>query len=217
MTPSRPRHRARLRIAIMFLVGVATALLTLVSGHPTEAVAAGWAAAAASYVLWVLSRTLKLDGEQTRAHATIEDPSRPVSEVLVLSANIASMVAVAVLIFASHQNSDQPERILDAALGFLTVALSWMLIHTLFTLRYAELYYNGEQEGGIGFNGQKEPPRYTDFAYLATSIGMTYQVSDNTIETSAIRAQALRHALLSYLFGTLVLATTINLVVSIAS
>ncbi|MDP5226844.1 MULTISPECIES: DUF1345 domain-containing protein [Arthrobacter] len=216
MTATRTIHRARLRIVIMAAFGLAAGLITLATGHPLEAPAAGWAAAAASYVAWVVSRTVKLDGAGTREHATIEDPSRPVGEVLVLTANVASMIAVAVLIISSHQNTDQVQRLVDAALGFVTVALSWMLIHTLFTLRYAELYYNGEKEGGIGFNNPDELPCYTDFAYMATSIGMTYQVSDNTIETSLIRRQALRHALLSYLFGTLVLATTINLVVSMA-
>ena len=53
---------------------------------------------------------------------------------------------------------------------------------------------------------------YIDFAYLALTIGMTFQVSDTNLKTTSIRRTALRHALLSYAFGTLIIATTINLV-----
>jgi len=65
-------------------------------------------------------------------------------------------------------------------------------------------------DGGVNFN-QDAPPRYLDFAYLAFTIGMTFQVSDTDLQTGSIRATALRRALLSYLFGAVILATTINL------
>ncbi|HXL15932.1 MAG TPA: DUF1345 domain-containing protein, partial [Streptosporangiaceae bacterium] len=71
-------------------------------------------------------------------------------------------------------------------------------------------------EGGVDFN-QDEQPCYRDFAYLALTVGMTFQVSDTNLRTTAIRATALRHALLSYLFGTVILAATINLIAGIGS
>ncbi len=83
----------------------------------------------------------------------------------------------------------------------------------MYATRYARLYYTGE-DGGIDFN-EDEPPTYVDFAYLAFTIGMTFQVSDRP-ETRAIRATALRHALLSYLFGAIIVATTINLIAGLA-
>jgi uncharacterized membrane protein len=63
----------------------------------------------------------------------------------------------------------------------------------------------------VDFN-EDDAPDYRDFAYLAFTIGMTFQVSDTTLQTSEIRRTALRHALLSYVFGAVVIATTINLV-----
>jgi uncharacterized membrane protein len=77
-------------------------------------------------------------------------------------------------------------------------------------LRYAVLYYSGSI-GGIDFN-QKDPPRFADFAYLAFTLGMTYQVSDTNLQSAQIRAAALRHGLLSFVFGSMILATTVNLV-----
>jgi uncharacterized membrane protein len=96
----------------------------------------------------------------------------------------------------------------------LSVAVSWFLVHTLFCLRYAVLYYTGE-DGGISFN-QKQPPRYVDFAYFAFTIGMTFQVSDTDVTDSEVRSTALRHALVSYLFGAVVIASTVNLIANIA-
>jgi uncharacterized membrane protein len=120
---------------------------------------------------------------------------------------------VAVVVVDSHQ-SDGGTQLGGAALVLASVALSWMLVQTLFTLRYAEHYYGGRREGGVSFN-QDEPPQYTDFTYLATSIGMTYQVSDTNLENPRIRREALKHSLLSYLFGTVILAATLNLVLGL--
>jgi uncharacterized membrane protein len=95
-------------------------------------------------------------------------------------------------------------------LSVASVVLAWSVVHTVFSLRYAKLYYQGEG-GGVDFN-EEESPCYTDFAYLALTIGMTFQVSDTNLKTKEIRRTALRHALLSYVFGALIIATTINLI-----
>jgi uncharacterized membrane protein len=80
----------------------------------------------------------------------------------------------------------------------------------VFALRYARLFY---EQGGVQFEGG--PPDYGDFAYLAFTIGMTYQVSDTPLTTKLMRRIALRHTLLSYLFGAVIGATVINVVVGI--
>jgi hypothetical protein len=83
--------------------------------------------------------------------------------------------------------------------GMVSVVLAWGVVHTIFTLRYARIYYTGG-DGGVDFN-EKIPPDYTDFAYLAFTIGMTFQVSDTNLTSKSMRRTALRHALISYLFG----------------
>jgi uncharacterized membrane protein len=89
------------------------------------------------------------------------------------------------------------------------VVVSWGVVHTVYALKYARLYYAG-QDGGIDFHGD-HPPTYQDFAYLAFTVGMTFQVSDTEINARVIRATVLRQALLAYLFGAVILAATINL------
>jgi uncharacterized membrane protein len=87
---------------------------------------------------------------------------------------------------------------------------SWFVVHSVYTLRYAHAYYVGE-DGGINFN-MDEPPRWTDFAYVAFTVGLTFQISDTDLETSHLRRLALRHMLISYLFGAVILAVSINLI-----
>jgi uncharacterized membrane protein len=103
-----------------------------------------------------------------------------------------------------------------AAVGIGSVTAVWLVVHTVFTVRYARLYYlNGSS--GIDFNQDDGQPTHGDFAYLAFIIGMPYQVSDTDLKTRTIRGTALRQALLSFVLGTVILATTINLVAGLSS
>jgi uncharacterized membrane protein len=208
-------RRSRLRFLAMIVAGAAAAAATGATGRWLQAPAAGWATAALVYVVWVWVVIGRRDPQETKAHATTEDPSRATTDLLILAANIASLAAVAAAVVDSHRGGGGTQ-LGGAALALASVALSWMLVQTLFTLRYAEHYYGGQKDGGVSFN-QDEPPRYTDFAYLATSIGMTYQVSDTNLENPLIRREALKHSLLSYMFGTVILAATINLVLGLTA
>jgi len=98
----------------------------------------------------------------------------------------------------------------QAAISVAAVTLSQLCVYTTFTTRYAKLSY-GDGHAGIGFN-QSESPTYRDFAYLAFTVGMTFQVSDTAISDPLVRHTVLWHALVSYLLGVAVVATTINLV-----
>jgi len=206
--------RASTRVVVAALAGVAAAALTgLVLGWEYAA-SVGWTAAALVFLGWTWAVIAPMDAAQTASHATREDPSKRVTLLLVLGASIASLAGVGFLLVQASSDKGATKG-LAAGVGVLSVAVSWLVVHTLFTLRYALLYYT-DNNGGVDFN-QKAAPRYTDFAYLAFTIGMTFQVSDTQLGTHPVRATALRHALLSYLFGSLILASTVNLVASLAS
>ena len=91
-----------------------------------------------------------------------------------------------------------------------SVVASWAAIHTVFALRYARLYLT-DGAGGIDFH-QDEPPRYSDFAYMAATIGMSFAISDTDLGSADLRRTALPHALLSYLFGTVIIALVISVI-----
>jgi len=173
----------------------------------------GWCGAAGTFVGVAWAVMLKADSVQTRSIATREDDTRVTTDLVMLAASTASLVGVAfILVKASSAEGLAVAGL--TGLGVISVVLAWVMVHTLFTLRYAHLYYSND--GGIDFN-EAEDPDYRDFAYLAFTIGMTYQVSDTDLETKAIRRTALKQSLLSYLFGTAIIAMTINIVAGLAS
>jgi uncharacterized membrane protein len=96
-----------------------------------------------------------------------------------------------------------------------SVVVSWFCVHTLYALTYARHYFE-KPRGGIDFNssGEDDQPRFADFAYVAFTIGMSFAVSDTNLTSSTMRATAMGHAMLSYLFGSVVIASVINLIVS---
>lgn len=202
------------RIAVSATVGIVVAILLVVVGAARYAPAVGWDAAAVALLGWIWFTIWPMDAHDTQAHATRDDPTRAISDPLLLASAVVSLAAVGFFLLQASSAKGSAQDLL-AAVGVVTVALSWLVVHTVFTLRYAMLYYHGVP-GGIDFN-QQPAPRYCDFAYLAFTLGMTFQVSDTDLKTTAIRATALRHALLSYLFGAVILATTINLVSGLAS
>ncbi len=154
-----------------------------------------------------------MDGERTAAYATRQDPTSAITSTIVAFASLASLGGVGYLLIA--ESSSGRRAVVATGVGVLSVVASWVMVHTLAMLRYARLYYS-DQPGGIDFN-QKDPPCYADFAYLAFTIGMAYQVSDTAIQSTLIRVTALRQALVSYLLGSVIVATTVNLVAGLVS
>jgi uncharacterized membrane protein len=172
------------------------------------AVLGGWDAAALVTVASALMAVSHRDSEATAALATREDDSRAAADLVVLLAGLVSLVGVGLALVKGADEKGAAEAVFTA-LGVVTVVLSWAAVQTVFTLRYAHLYYS--EGGGIDFN-QDDDPDYRDFAYVALTLGMTYQVSDTDLTTKSIRRVATRHALVSYVFGTFVVAMTINIV-----
>ena len=172
----------------------------------------GWDTAAAVFLIWVWSSVVRLDGEDTAVAARQEDPSVPVADLVVLSAAVAC-IGGAGLALVRAGNAGSGEKAYLIALAVASVVLSWASVHTVFTLRYARLYFAGGH-GGVDFNSD-ETPDFLDFAYLAFTIGMTFQVSDTDLRSSRIRRTALAHALLSYLFGAVIIGLTINVLASL--
>ncbi|EMQ96869.1 putative membrane protein [Paeniglutamicibacter gangotriensis Lz1y] len=198
----------------MLGAGIAAAGLTAALGQWLYAPAVGWTIAALIYNVTVWLSIAPMDHVRTADHAQEEDPGLQTTDLLIILAAVGSLAAV-VLVIAGSKDVAGSARLLLALFALMCTAMSWLMVHTLYTLRYATIYY-GAVPGGISFN-QNEPPQYTDIAYMAFSVGMTYQVSDTDITTREMRSAVLRHSLLAFLFGTGILATTINLVVSLAA
>jgi len=198
---------AALRLIVGSTAGAIAAALALSAGVSWSVAAlTAWDVAAAVYVTWVWLTVSGADATSTAGHARAEDASRAAAESVLVGAGDASLVAVGfTLAQAGHAHA--PARGLLTALAIGSVALAWISVHTVYLLRYARLYYT-PPDGGIDFHG--EAPDYRDFAYLALTIGMTFQVSDTDLLGKRARRTALHHALLSYVFGTVIVAITVS-------
>ena len=204
-----PGASAATRVVLAAVAGVCAGALAAVPGSWQTGMLVGWDVAALAYVAWTWATIWRRDPAATARLALREDPGRATADAVLLVASVASILAV-VLAISAGRSSGPGARDLHAGLAVASVALSWTVVQTVFTSHYARLYYS-HPAGGIDFN-QEARPRYSDFAYLAFTVGMTFQVSDTDLQTSLLRAAALRQALLSYLLGAVILATTINLV-----
>jgi len=214
MNASLDRRRVAMRRTV---VGLAAGAVVLVAvGFAGVgwwvAVTGGWAVAALVILVWTWLTIGGMDADETAAHAVTEDLSRVTADIVLLIASTASLIAVAfVLVDAGNHHGARKGLLI--ALAIVTVALSWATVHTMYTLRYGDLYY-APPVGGVDFN-EDDPPDYRDFVYLGLTIGMTWQVSDTNLSTKAFRRTATRHALLSYLFGAVIVALVINTVSSL--
>src|SRR5438105_15570909 len=140
------------------------------------------------------------------------DLSRQFDDLVMRKASVFSLIAIGYTLLEAGSRHGTDKALL-LLLAIAVVALSWATVHTLYAVRYGDLYY-GDVVGGIDFN-EDDPPDYRDFGYLALTIGMTYQVSDTDLQNKPIRHTAMRHALLSFVFGAVILALMINSVASL--
>ena len=201
--------KASIKLGIAVAAGVVVGLAAGLFASWSIAPLAAWDTAVLTFVFTTWRRVLKFDAGMVKNHALREDPSRALADTILITASLASLAAVILLLIDA--SSQKGAALLGVTLlGVASVVASWLMVHTIYALKYAELYYS-KPEGGVDF-GQDNAAVYADFAYLAFTIGMTYQVSDTTLKSRQFRTTALKHALLSFLIGTVIIATTINFV-----
>jgi uncharacterized membrane protein len=206
----RPTILSWRRLLVCLAGGLLAAGVTTVAGVPEIAALVGWTVAAGSLLFWVWRVSWPKDDEGTKRLAEEEGQTRATDAVVLWAAVISLAAVVEALVRSSTMDAVGVATVL---LGVLVVILSWALVNTVFALKYAREYYSGG-DGGIDF-GQEEPPAYSDFAYLAFTVGMSFAVPDTQLAATSIRKTALGHALLSYLFGTVVIAVAVNLVTNL--
>jgi uncharacterized membrane protein len=194
------------------LAGGLMLVATILAGASWSVAAlAAWDTGAIVFLVWVWAIILRKDAAATSRLALAEDESRAAADATLLGASVTSLVAVAFTLAEAGRSSGVRAALLTA-LAVASVALGWAAIHTVFTLIYARLYYT-PPIGGIDFHDAR--PDYRDVSYMAFTIGMTYQVSDTDVSRKEIRRTVIRHALMSFLFGTVIIAVTINVVANL--
>lgn len=205
-----------LRLATAVIAGLAAGLTAVGAGRPHYAIAAGWITTGIVYLVWTWVVLWPMDAEATRQHALSHerDGTRRLSHAVILVASLTSLAGVGILLHAT--SGDKPD-LLAGSVGVLSVVISWLTVHTVYMTRYARLYYTAPDPRQPGMNFDGEPPAYLDFGYVAFTIGMCYAVPDTGLSNRKLRRAVLSQGALSYVYGTFIIATTLNLVSGLAS
>lgn len=209
------------RLAVSCLLGIAAYF----GGFALEPDLRGLVAYILSIFAYLASFALRMtcaDGEKTRELAERKD----VSHVTILAvAAILSACSLAGVGFMLHRSQSWTPMMagVHLVLSLLAVFQSWMLLHTMFAIHYASLYYDRTADGsaapwakGLEFP-DGDTPDFWDFMYYSFTIAVCYQVSDVTIRNRHLRRATLAHVLLSFLNVTLILGLVVEIVSTLAS
>lgn len=202
------------RALICVAVGAVTGTAVGVTVDARLGPLVGWCTAGALGLVWVWRICWPLDAAGTRRVAREESSSRVTDDAIVI-ASLASLAAVVVALTQSSSQDPDGVSVALIILGVLGTMVAWALVNTVWALKYARLYFVDHESSGFDVK-QDDPPRYSDFAYLAFTVGMSFAVSEIEPTSSLMRRKALPHALLSYFFGTVLIAVAINLVTNLA-
>jgi uncharacterized membrane protein len=194
---------------ISVILGTVAVLVTPVHTQWHIRAVIGWDVGALTLSLLAWRIIFRSGPKTTALHAAPEDPGGTAVFFLALVSSVFSLFAATFVLREVHK-LPAPASTVWTVLSLLAVALSWILTHTAYTLRYAHLYYRRGGSGGLEFPGGRQPADF-DFAYFAFTLGMCFQVSDVTISASHIRRAALLHALISFVYNTTILALALNL------
>jgi uncharacterized membrane protein len=217
MAPRTRRHRNpfrafRYHLRLWLAVGLGF-VLTLFLPHDwrlTTRILAGWNAGALIYLVFAFLLVQSFDLERAQVRADQYDEGGVVVLFLTLTAALASLAALVLELGAAHAANAHDR--LAVPLGVLTTLLSWALIQTIFAFHYAHRFYRGPGDRGSGLAfPQSEHPNYWDFIYFSFVVGMTFQVSDVQVTSTALRRVVVAHGVLAFFYSVSILALAVNL------
>ncbi|MDB5072923.1 MAG: hypothetical protein JWM87_4034 [Candidatus Eremiobacteraeota bacterium] len=161
------------------------------------------------------------DPKMTRARAALDDPGKNAILLVVLGAVVVGLVAAIAILGHGPQVQNGTEKWAAYILGVVAISAGWFLVHTVYTFRYAHLYYydddsDGVACGGIKFPGTDEPSDW-DFAYFAFCIGTSFAVSDPQVTETRVRRDVMSQSVISFAYNSVIVGMVINLFAGIFS
>jgi uncharacterized membrane protein len=199
--------RARRRLSGSTLVGIAAFFLLPQAWMTVTRLLVAWDITIALFLVFAFIMMWRTDMSHVKRNAVVQDEGRFSILIITATAAFASLAAIVAELSGAHGN---PPVLIFAS---VTIALSWVAVHTIFALHYAHEYYHGGQAGGMNFPNDDKPD-YWDFVYFSFVIGMTAQVSDVAVTDKIVRRTATAHGIISFGFNTALLALMINIAAS---
>jgi uncharacterized membrane protein len=198
------------KLWVATLVGVIVAVALPSRWMVISRVLTGWNAAILILVPLTYLRMRRLDARQLRAHYEEEDPTAPVIVVFVIAAALLSVAAIVALL-STLKHVAPAERVAHTVLAGMTIVNSWLLVHTMYTLHYADIYYSvaADAQPPLSFPETRQP-LFWDFVYFAFTIGVACQTADVATTQTGIRRTVTVHAVIAFVFNLFVLGFAIN-------
>jgi uncharacterized membrane protein len=160
-------HAPAMRRALtVFIAGLVIAVVLLPFVTWGLALAGGWNAAALAFLLTTWPLIIRADGSRAAQLAGREDQTEGSARALLVGAGVASLLGAGYALHLAGRENGTPRALL-IGVAVLTVMLSWTLINTVYTLRYADQHFRSKP-GGIAFGTEdgQQHPSYRDFAYV---------------------------------------------------
>jgi uncharacterized membrane protein len=168
------------------------------------------------YLALVVTYVLRVPASEYRDWLDDRDEGLFIVMVTTLAAVAISLYSIFSLLNAGHKADG-----VYLALSLASAPLGWFVLHTVFSLHYAHVYYltraSGEAEktrGGLLFPSTDDPGPW-DFLYYSFVVGMTAQVSDVQVTSTDMRKLTMLHGIVSFVFNTVLIALAVNTIVAL--
>ena len=210
------RHlRARPRMLLAAAAGTFAGLVVPGVASPVTRALLGWNVGVWLYLVLIGTFMLRASHSRLRQVARSHAEGSATVSAVVIGASLASLVAIVLELAAAKAGAQHA--VPHVLVALVTVAGSWLLLPTLFTLNYASAYYRVEQGEGLLFPGATDTfrPSYPDFLYFSFTIAVALQTSDVAVTTAPMRRLVLVQSLLAFVFNTTILAFTVNIASSL--
>jgi uncharacterized membrane protein len=197
------------RIWIALAAGTAAFLLLPGSWTFVSRLLLGWDLAVTVFLAAIYLWTRSLTAEQIQSRCSEEDPSGHVLLITVTAAALLSLLAPVELL-ATLRHVEHGERFWHLSLAAVTLIDSWLLLPTMFTMHYADMFYSARAADRPLVFPQTDMPLFWDFAYFSFTIAAACQTADVLTTRLSIRRVVIAHEVISFAFNAFVLGFAIN-------
>jgi uncharacterized membrane protein len=168
-----------------------------------------WNAAVVLFLVLIFRWMTSLSPEQICRRFDEEDESTTAISAIVVTAAVLSLAAI-IAMLATVKQVAGGARVAHTALAAVTLVSSWLLVPTVFTSQYAQVFYSApDRRRPLQFPAT-EAPVFWDFAYFAFTISCACQTSDVSTTGAAVRRIVLAQTLVAFLFNAAILGFAIN-------
>lgn len=173
-----------------------------------------WNGGALLFLALVYIWMIRLDADRIRARYREGDATTPVLLLVITIAALASLAAIVALL-ATVKNVSAAQRTLHVSLATLTVVVSWVIVATMFTLHYANLYYSAKVDNPPLRFPETPRPVFWDFIYFSFTIAAACQTADVATMNVALRRVVTAQALVSFVFNVSIVGFAVNVSASL--